>query len=52
MDRTSSLRVAVALAASALALIAAPVTAIAQAPPGPVDASKLVPSLSPTFAPS
>jgi hypothetical protein len=51
MNRTNSLRAVVLVAASVLALVVAPATALAQAPPGPVDKSRLVPSLSPTFTP-
>lgn len=48
MDRTSSLRVAVACTRSTLRVVTALGTAAAQASPTPVHESKVVPSLSPT----
>jgi hypothetical protein len=51
MNRTITLRVAVVAIVSVLAWMAGPTTASAQAPPGPMDESRLVPTLSPTFTP-
>jgi hypothetical protein len=47
----TSIRVAAIAAAAGLTLLAAPSVATADPPPGPVDESRLVPSLSQTFAP-
>ena len=51
MNRTSSLRAAALATVCAWGLLATPATASADSPPGPVDESRLVPSLSPTFTP-
>jgi hypothetical protein len=51
MNGIGSLRAAVLAAASTLVLFAMSGTARAQAPPDSIDEARLVPSLSPTFAP-
>ena len=51
MNRTITLRVAIVATVSALALIAVPATAGAQTRPGPIDESRMVPTLIPSFTP-